>query len=346
MMLGVFGHTAFAYTTFNFGWPVADASRSHAIDLIFAIVYYFRLPAFFLTSGFFARRLLERRGAQGFVTNRTKRIVLPLILALIPVNAAHFYVISRINHQPFPGIESVHLQHLWFLYYLAMFLVIGLAVSTVPFRGLGPAIDRALERTVGSLALPVLLGVVTAVASKPAGVIVTPIRYTPDPWLMSYYGGFFAVGWLLQRRTDLIPRLAARTWQNLAVAGVAFAGFSMAGSAGTPALSVGWATVVLRCVFTWAMVFAFTGLFLRLFDRPSGAMGYLADASYWTYLIHLPFVVLAQQYALRWQLHAVWKVLLVLGVVLSICLATYQLLVRHTPVGWLLNGRRGMRQSI
>ena len=70
----------------------------------------------------------------------------------------------------------------------------------------------------------------------------------------------------------------------------------------------------------------------RGLDRASGLLRYLTQASYWTYLLHLP-VLLALQYAL---LDVTWawplKLATALGLTLAVCLLSYQLLIRHTPL--------------
>lgn len=40
----------------------------------------------------------------------------------------------------------------------------------------------------------------------------------------------------------------------------------------------------------WISAFALIGLAVGLLSRPSGAVRYIADASYWIYLAHLPLV--------------------------------------------------------
>ena len=67
---------------------------------------------------------------------------------------------------------------------------------------------------------------------------------------------------------------------------------------------------------------------------------YLADASYWVYLVHLPLVMAGQVLVLA----APWPWFVKLGAVVAsvtaISLLSYELLVRHTFLGRLLNGRR------
>ena len=70
---------------------------------------------------------------------------------------------------------------------------------------------------------------------------------------------------------------------------------------------------------------------------------YLADASYWIYLIHLP-VVMAIQVVMS-RLHWPWLVefALTLSIAMALLLASYDLLVRNTFIGARLNGRRKPR---
>jgi hypothetical protein len=65
------------------------------------------------------------------------------------------------------------------------------------------------------------------------------------------------------------------------------------------------------------------------------------------YIAHLPLVFLAQKYVTEWGAPALTAVHQTIAKLAVICiglaiilLASYQLLVRHTPIGWLLNGRR------
>ena len=90
----------------------------------------------------------------------------------------------------------------------------------------------------------------------------------------------------------------------------------------------------------YASAFAAMGLCLRLLSDRHPVMRYLADSSYWVYILHLPLVMLAQVWVQDWA--GPWWLKLAgvsLGV-LAVCLLTYELLVRHGFTGRWLNGRR------
>jgi len=61
------------------------------------------------------------------------------------------------------------------------------------------------------------------------------------------------------------------------------------------------------------------------------------------YVAHLPLVILAQDYVREWDANAGLKFVFICASLTVVLLASYQLLVRNTPIGWLLNGRSRRR---
>ena len=94
-----------------------------------------------------------------------------------------------------------------------------------------------------------------------------------------------------------------------------------------------------------AVLLALIGLALRYLSGHSPTRRYIADASYWVYIIHLP-IVLALQVALS-QSNLHWAVTFpaILGGSLLLCFLSYHWLVRRSFVGVLLNGRRYRRAA-
>ncbi len=70
------------------------------------------------------------------------------------------------------------------------------------------------------------------------------------------------------------------------------------------------------------------------------AMRFVSDASYWIYLVHLPIVLLLQTIIVPWQVNVWVKFSGTVLVTFVLCMATYVVFVRYTPVGWMLNGKR------
>ena len=77
--------------------------------------------------------------------------------------------------------------------------------------------------------------------------------------------------------------------------------------------------------------------------RRSAWLGYLADSSYWVYLVHMPMTIGfgALLFGLEWPAGA--KIGLNIAATSLLSLASYHLLVRYSAVGTLLNGQRHTR---
>ena len=83
-----------------------------------------------------------------------------------------------------------------------------------------------------------------------------------------------------------------------------------------------------------------TGMAMRFLSGYSATRRYVADASYWLYLVHIP-VVMALQVAVSQLPWAWWiKFPLILGVTFPLLFASYHLFVRYSFIGAILNGRR------
>ena len=78
MLIGVALHAALAFAPIP--WLAMNRETSPMLLPFFEVIHGFRLPLFFLMSGFFSGMLLQRRGAAGFMNHRWKRIGLPLLI--------------------------------------------------------------------------------------------------------------------------------------------------------------------------------------------------------------------------------------------------------------------------
>lgn len=83
MLLGIALHAALAYMPIP--WIAMNAETSPVLSPFVEVIHGFRMPLFFLMSGFFGAMLLRSRGLGGFLRHRWKRIGLPLLLGMITI---------------------------------------------------------------------------------------------------------------------------------------------------------------------------------------------------------------------------------------------------------------------
>ena len=85
MLLGVGLHASLAF--FPAPWWVQD--RTSGLDGLFDeflwAVHGFRMPVFFLMSGFFTALLWRRRGLGALLNHRLRRVALPLLIGLFTI---------------------------------------------------------------------------------------------------------------------------------------------------------------------------------------------------------------------------------------------------------------------
>ena len=83
MLLGIVLHAALSYTGIPI-WPTVDDAWLPFME-IHNIIHGFRMPLFFLLSGFFTAMLWKRRGLGGLLIHRVKRILLPLVVGMFTI---------------------------------------------------------------------------------------------------------------------------------------------------------------------------------------------------------------------------------------------------------------------
>lgn len=95
MLLGLVLHGVMSFIEIPI-WPAQDIHQNSEIyGFILAAVHGFRMPLFFLISGFFTAMMWKKRGMKGLLKNRAIRILVPLVagsILLWPIMAGiHFW---------------------------------------------------------------------------------------------------------------------------------------------------------------------------------------------------------------------------------------------------------------
>lgn len=369
LMLGVLFHACLPFLLGPQLWIVREGA-SVALTVAFFVLHVFRMTVFFLLAGFFARMLLERLGLGGFVMNRLKRIGAPLAmfwpLVFTAIVAVLIWVSIRANGgqaptgEPPPSpltVEAWPLTHLWFLYVLLFFYAGALAL-----RGLVVLIDRS-----GALRARILDPVVRFIAG-PAAVmfLAAPVFATlyfapnwmawfgiptpdtgliPNATALACYGVAFGFGWLVNRQIAILEDWAKHWFSNLSL-GVFCTIVCLLMLGAMPVLTPaeqGFETMLYAALYAlavWGWTLGLVGAAVRFLKAENPAVRYVADASYWIYIVHIPVLLVMQ--ALIQPLDLPWfaKYPMSVGISFAIMFVSYDLFVRYSWLGAILNGRK------
>ena len=85
MILGIVVHASLPFFDTRGIWP-SDEYESPLIQSIFSFIHLWRMPLFFLISGFFTFVVIKKRGKLYWTKQRTFRLVMPLVI-FVPVLA-------------------------------------------------------------------------------------------------------------------------------------------------------------------------------------------------------------------------------------------------------------------
>lgn len=375
LILGIIFHASLSFMSVHIGWAVTDVSTGSAVSMFTLVSHSFRMALFFLVAGFFSHMTFHGKGAHAFLVSRFVRIGVPFVIGwffLRPL-VVSAWVLGAASMRGDANIPSSFIAgfatlgdlpsglfvgtHLWFLYYLSL---VTLSVLALRFLvSLHAPLQCALSR---------LADTTTAwVSSSQAAILAVSIPTACCLWFMSHWGmdtpdkslvpqlpvlliyaGFFLFGWMLHRVPGLIERFSRLTYGKTAlcitamVSTILLAGFELNPGRSQYSL-IKAAFAVSYAIMMWSFIAITIGLFKRFLDRPSAMVRYIADSSYWLYLIHLPIVIWLQTAVAELSFHWSVKLPAISAITIVISILLYDLFVRSTFIGATLNGKRKSR---
>ena len=365
----VFAHTAMSFAVkCPPGWAACDSSKSFLFDFFIFAIVGFAMQIFFLLAGYFSVSLIFKKGLTEYVRNRMKRIVVPFILSLIIIvpimqivglygssrkittnvaelgfrtSVVNFFTSSKY-------FKFFTLGHLWFLWYLILLYIL-LVIIIIFVRHIPKLayINKWFAALLKSPVKPLLFAIPTIGFMLPMNFIIdTPLSIFPEFHILAFYAFFFCVGIMLVRQPQFFS-MRKNYWGFYLIS--AFFIFLpatlliiMKASVAAEMKASNYYVAAITCFATyiWLMIFGLIGLFGRYASRPIAVILYLSEASFWVYLIHFPIVLLLQILVKDWKQPAILKFIILSCLLTIILLGSYELFVRRTFIGKILNGKR------
>lgn len=353
LLLGVVLHSLMPFAP-DMTWMIMDEqNRAYAMPTI-TVIHLFRMTVFLILAGFFGRMVVRKRGMTRFLKERTIRIATPVIV-MWPFAVLPLGLISGAWYEahglPSPAAEGTFdTGHLWFLWVLFECCLIFAAVREIGHR-LAPELSESLSQKA------------TAVVTAPWGVLVLAIPYfitqmwqgdtyagiTAPPTLVPEVSGLlaymtgFLTGWFIARRPGAIEEIAVPWKIHLSVAVVtSFFVLLLGGMLWIDIPGGGWNIVLsaVSAVSAWSWTYGLFGACINLLSKEREWVRYLADSSYWIYIMHLTLVIGIGALLTNVSVPAEVKLLVTMVGATLVLTLTYDLFVRSTWLGKWLNGKK------
>ncbi|WP_284218042.1 acyltransferase family protein [Agaribacter marinus] len=372
LLLGIVFHASLSFVPIFIGWAVMDINTSGVVSIFVFTSHAFRMPLFFLVAGFFTGLKLHQLGVSVFIKSRLTRIAIPFVIAwliLRPLLASGWVMgaesmqgevnvwtglLAGVNSLLNAPNDFLVGTHLWFLHYL-----LSITFAMILLKSL-LSTDQHIYENVRKL----ILTIVTWLCSSTWGTLCLVICTSTVLWFMrgwnidtpdkslipelpifALYAGFFALGWVLQKHPVLLGKFMCLNWQKCflclisTIIGVSLSEYE--GQSGHPHYY--WLKalfLVCYAMMMWTYVMIAMRICRRFFYQANKVIQYISEASYSLYLVHLPIVIYLQIIFAELAFHWALKLLCICVITFVFSILLYDVLIRATIIGKVLNGKR------
>jgi surface polysaccharide O-acyltransferase-like enzyme len=307
-------HSGMGYVTWT--WHVKNPETSPALEYVMLACNRWRLPLLFLISGAGVYFSLRRRGFGQFARERLRRLLLPIVFAMLVVvppqiyferlyrgaqmSYAEFYP-SVFEFVPYPdGSFSWH--HLWFVVYILVFSLVGIPLFAFLRGPLGRRAVQGLvaffERVPPAIYLINVPNIIVSVVLGP--------RWPNTNNLVSDWANLtgtfltFLWGFTIASNRDFLDVITNRR-KEFAIAGLAIAAVffwmrvTQVAAGWAPEARL-WVGTLISAYYGMTWVFALIGYARTYFNRPSPGLTYATEIVYPFYIVHQTITVAAVYY--------------------------------------------------
>ncbi|MFP6769047.1 MAG: acyltransferase family protein [Planctomycetaceae bacterium] len=234
MFLGIVLHAGLAYMTSSdrVFWGIVDPSQDETLTTFVLWVHSFRMELFFMISGFFSCMVLQYRDNQYFIRQRVKKLLVPFICwwpaIMVSIEASQvfhewtYYGLGDGNgywselygsltsseywsrYVPTPEGDNRGTAHLWFIYYLMMFVATNAAMVAIrwpkPLQNLWKRLVQAADWVLAHplrIVLPAIVMIPLVAIPKWYTTYEGPFSLRPVFRYYTYFGCTYLAGYLV-----------------------------------------------------------------------------------------------------------------------------------------------------
>lgn len=212
MMLGVILHSAQVFNP-NKDWSIYSNNSTIIATYLVDAIHVFRMPAFFIVSGYFCLLTIKRYGPKKFYNIRIKRILIPLLFTALTLNTVQIIVLTKTGWNNLEIVDYLvtggWVSHLWFLINLVVYFTIAF-ISALLFSNIINKLNLQINKVTRNLPFPIILLIlpISLLAIKIFGKFGLPIYEEIFGFIniydLLYFSPYFLFGlWLRANLTEL-----------------------------------------------------------------------------------------------------------------------------------------------
>lgn len=290
-----------------------------------------RIPILFFVSGmglFFAMR---KRNWKQLIGERTRRILVPLIFGIVAIAPLHMFVFQKFYNLPLGYYP--HMGHLWFLGNIFVYVLLFLPVFYLLKHGKGERLKQFLNKVMSNPFGPLMISIFFMVEA----ILVRPQIYSlyAETWHGFFLGGLaFFFGYLfVYSGTNFWNTVKKWKWGYLALAAVLYVLRYMEFNLEAPGY--------LMALESNCWIFGVFGLGYTYLNRPNKYLGYLSQAAYPIYIIHMFVMYLGGLLILPLGIPPFLQFLVVTVFTFAVCYLLFEFVIRRI---WFLRPLFGLRK--
>jgi len=349
MMLGVVLHSAQVFNPKQ-TWLISSSNTTWLASHLVEVIHTFRMPAFFIISGFFCMLTLGRSTPNQFIRTRLKRILVPLVSTAITLNTLQAIILTQSGWYQFDlgsYLETGEwVSHLWFLnnlivYFLLMF---GLFKLLKLLAKESLVLDLDFTLSIPPEVLLLLLPVVS--------IFIHMLNRAGFPLYSSFYGVFntysllsyapyFIFGIFMYASKDLLMKFnKINPLYLITLFIVSEVMLSNKYLSSIPEMFHAVTIVYFDSLKIWALVAMVFYVFYNFTNYKSVTFNFLSDSSYTVYLFHQIAVVSFGLILIHLGVSGLMGLLLLVTITTTVTLLIHRYCIMRVPrLRLLFNGK-------
>lgn len=278
-----------------------------------------RIPLLFYVSGMGVYFAMRKRNYKQLLTERTRRILVPLIFGVLAIAPLHFIIFQKFYHLPLGYYP--HMGHLWFLGNIFIYVLVFTPLFFYLLKNeegkFKKGLSALMKNPLGPLSLSVFF-IAEALLVKPQ--IFSIYAETWHGFFLGLLAFFFGFLFIYSGQ-QFWQTISKWKWLYLGLAIILYSIRLQLFESNSPAYLMG---IESNC---W--IFGLFGLGYQYLNKPGAVLSYLSQAAYPVYIIHMFALYAGALIILPLNLPAMMKFAAITVFTFASCFFIYEFMIRR-----------------